>query len=387
MANSALVVVGSDEPRPFMRGILVQSLVSRGVPFDVALETANEIRGRLANQEEVALHALSKLVEELLGDRYDLEALPLPPAQEPPQVSGPRGTSSPFSKGVLAVSLQGAGLDPNDAYDVARELEVRLLREARRSIDRVALRDLVSETIERTHGSKAAERYRVWRQALEDGRPIFLLLGGSTGVGKTSIAVEVARRLEISRVIGTDSIRQIMRLMFSADLMPEIHCSTYDAYRALHLEWPVEGGDVIVGFREQAQKIVVGVHALLDRAVEENVSMMVEGVNLLPGVLHLDRYRENAHVIFLVVATLDSKAYAARFQSRAATARERGADRYLRFMDEIRSIQDHVLAEAEQLGLPIIDNVRLDDAVLSVTRSVISTLKKSMSDAVDEGAS
>ena len=115
--------------------------------------------------------------------------------------------------------------------------------------------------------------------------------------------------------------------------------------------------------------------------------MMVEGVNLLPGVLHLDRYRENAHVIFLVVATLDSKAYAARFQSRAATARERGADRYLRFMDEIRSIQDHVLAEAEQLGLPIIDNVRLDDAVLSVTRSVISTLKKSMSDAVDEGAS
>ncbi len=387
MANSALLVVGSDEPRPFMRGILVQSLVSRGVPFDVALETANEIRGRLANQEEVVLSDLSKLVDELLADRYDLEALPVPPAQEPPQVSGPRGTSSPFSKGVLAVSLQGAGLDPNDAYDVARELEVRLLHETRRSIDRVALRDLVSETIERTHGSKAAERYRVWRQALEDGRPIFLLLGGSTGVGKTSIAVEVARRLEISRVIGTDSIRQIMRLMFSADLMPEIHCSTYDAYRALHLEWPVEGGDVIVGFREQAQKIVVGVHALLDRAVEENVSMMVEGVNLLPGVLNLDRYRENAHVIFLVVATLDSKAYAARFQSRAATARERGADRYLRFMDEIRSIQDHVLAEAEQLGLPIIDNVRLDDAVLSVTRSVISTLKKSMPDAVDEGAS
>ncbi len=370
-----------------MRGILVQSLVSRGVPFDVALETANEIRVRLAEKEEVALSSLSKLVDELLADRYDLEALPMPPAQDPPQVIGPRGTSSPFSKGVLAVSLQGAGLDPSDAYDVARELEARLLREVRRSIDRVALRDLVSETIERTHGSQAAERYRVWRQALEDGRPIFLLLGGSTGVGKTSIAVEVARRLEISRVIGTDSIRQIMRLMFSADLMPEIHCSTYDAYRALHLEWPVEGSDVIVGFREQAQKIVVGVHALLDRAVEENVSMMVEGVNLLPGVLDLARYRENAHVIFLVVATLDSKAYADRFQSRAATARERGADRYLRFLGEIRSIQDHVLAEAEQLGLPIIDNVRLDDAVLSVTRSVISTLKKSMPDAVDKGAS
>lgn len=361
-----------------MRGILVQSLVSRGVPFDVALETANEIRERLTQKDEVELADLSKLVEELLADRYDLEALPLPPAQEPPSVRGPRGTSSPFSKGMLAVSLQGAGLDPSDAYDVARELEARLLREARRSIDRGALRDLVSETIQGTHGSQAAERYRVWRQALEDGRPIFLLLGGSTGVGKTSIAVEVARRLEISRVVGTDSIRQIMRLMFSADLMPEIHCSTYDAYRALHLESSAANDRVIAGFREQAQKIAVGVHALLDRAVEENVSMMVEGVNLLPGVLDLARYQRNAHVIFLVVATLDGEAYRDRFHSRAAKARERAAERYLGSLDEILAIQDHILAEAEHLGLPLIDNVRLDDAVLSVTRSVISTLKKSM---------
>ena len=45
------------------------------------------------------------------------------------------------------------------------------------------------------------------------------------------------------------------------------------------------------------------------------------------------------------------------------------------------------LAEAEALGLPIVDNVRLDDAVLSVTRLVISKLKKFMPLAVDEGAS
>ena len=387
MATAPLTVITPDGPRPFMRGILVQSLVSRGVPFDVALETANEIRERISGKVQIDQAELSKLVDELLADHYDLETLPLPPAQEPPRVGGPRGTSSPFSKGVLAVSLQGAGLEPSDAYDVARELEARFLRSNQRSIERGALRDLVSETIERTHGAKAADRYRVWRQALEDGRPIFLLLGGSTGVGKTSIAVEVARRLEISRVIGTDSIRQIMRLMFSADLMPEIHCSTYDAHHALNLEHNGGSDRVIVGYREQAQKITVGVHALLERAVEENVSMVVEGVNLLPGSLNLDRYRENAHVIMLVVAALDTEAYRNRFRSRAATARERAADRYLGYLDEILAIQDHVLAEAEHLGLPIIDNVQLDEAVLSVTRSIISTLKKSMPTTVHDGTS
>jgi 2-phosphoglycerate kinase len=361
-----------------MRGILVQSLVSRGVPFDVALGTASEIRNRIGRRSEVELADLAKLVEELLADHVDLEALPLRPLQEPPLVVSPRGSSNPFSKGMLAVSLQGAGLDPSDAYDVARELEARLLRENRRSIERSELRDRASETIERSHGPRAAGRYRIWRQALEDGLPIFLLIGGSTGAGKTSIAAEVARRLEISRVIGTDSIRQIMRLMFSPDLMPEIHCSTYDAHEALNLEHGGGPEAVIAAFREQAQKIVVGVHALLDRAAEENTSTIVEGVNLLPGILDLDRYRENAHVIFLVVATLDQAAYRNRFPTRAETARDRASERYLRHLDAILAIQDHILTEADHAGLPIIDNVQLDAAVLSVTRSVISTLKKSM---------
>jgi 2-phosphoglycerate kinase len=239
---------------------------------------------------------------------------------------------------------------------------------------------LVRDTIERTHGAAAAEQYRVWRQVLKTGKPIFILLGGSTGVGKTSIAVEVARRLEIARVLGTDLIRQIMRLMFSPDLMPEIHCSTYDAYEALKPELRGAGDPVIVGYREQAQKIAVGVHALLHRAVEENASVILEGVNLLPGIVDPGRYKADAHVIFQVVATLDVEAYRSRFASRASYARERGPEKYLRYFREIVEIQNHMLAEADRYGLPIIDNVHFDETVLSVIRTVISTLQKS-----DEG--
>ena len=361
-----------------MRGILVQSMVSRGVPFDVALATATEIRDRIAASGRVRPDDLARMIEELIGDSFDLDVAPAAGPKEPPRVVAPGGRGTPFSKGILAVSLQGAGLEPSDAYDVARELETRLLREGHREIARAALRALVSETIERTHGLPAATRYRVWRRATQAGRPIFVLVGGSTGAGKTSIAVEVARRLEIARVIGTDSIRQIMRLMFSPDLMPEIHCSTYDAHEVLLPEDAGLRDPVIMGFREQAQKINVGVQALLDRAIEENTSMLVEGVNLLPGLLDLDRYSARAHVIFLVAATLDLDAYRDRFASREADVQSRTAERYLEHFDEILSIQDHILGEADHLGLPIIDNVRLDEAVISVIRSVIGTLKKSI---------
>jgi 2-phosphoglycerate kinase len=178
--------------------------------------------------------------------------------------------------------------------------------------------------------------------------------------------------------MGTDSIRQIMRLMFSADLLPEIHCSTYDAYRVLKPEALGARDPVVAGFREQAQKIVVGVHALLDRAVDENTSILIEGVNVLPGVVALDRYRTEAHVICLVVAALDVESYRNRFTTRARKAQGRSADRYLEHFDAIIKIQSYILAEAEHYGIPIIDNVGFDAAVLSVTRSIISTLDKSM---------
>jgi len=358
-----------------MRGILVQSLVSRGVPFDAALEIATRVRDRIAERGEIEPAELKKLIQELLGDRE------LRPAVSsivtPPFVHDASGSSSPFSKGILAASLQGAAMEPSDAYDVARELEDRMLRSGVTEIDRTELRGLVAETIEHQHGVEVAQRYRTWRRVVEEGRPILLLVGGSTGVGKTSIAVEVARRLGIARVMGTDSIRQVMRLMFSPQLMPEIHCSTYEAYNLLKPEVLGDRNPVIAGFQEQAQRVAVGVRALLDRAIDENTSILIEGVNVLPGLLSLDRYRQHAHVIGLVVATLDVESYRSRFTSRAQRERSREAQRYLTHFEEIWKIQEYIREEARQFGLPIIDNIGFDDAVLSVTRSVIATLEKS----------
>ncbi len=376
MTEQGLVVLGPEGPRPFMRGILVQSLVHRGVPFDVALDTANRVREQLRPLREVQVSMLSSVVDELIGDAYDLDAPPPASLLWPALVVSPNGATTPFSKGILAVSLQGAGLDPGDAHDVARELEKQLLRGGRREIDRTELRGLVAQIIERAHGARAAERYRIHRAALEDPRPILVLLGGTSGVGKTSLAGEVARRLEISRVIGTDAIRQIMRLMFSPALMPEIHCSTYEAHQVLRTELVGTDNPVVSGFREQAQKIAVGVHALLDRAVEENTNLLIEGANLLPGVVDLARYQGDAQVVFLVVGTLDPSALRQRFAGRAGRAHGRGSDRYLSHLDEILSIQSHILAEADRCELPIVDNVDFEETVKALIRSAIARLQK-----------
>ena len=102
--------------------------------------------------------------------------------------------------------------------------------------------------------------------------------------------------------------------------------------------------------------------------------MLIEGANLVPGMLDVGRYSDRAHVSFIMTGTLDPDAYRSRFSARSARARGRAADRYLEHFDDILEIQDYLLAEAERYGLPIIDNVHFDTAVVSVIRSVIATL-------------
>jgi len=110
--------------------------------------------------------------------------------------------------------------------------------------------------------------------------------------------------------------------------------------------------------------------------VAENASLIVDGVSLVPGLLDLPSYADRAHVIFLIVATLDPEAFANRFAQRARTAVERAPHRYLENLDAILRIQDYLLELAEQHDVPIVDNVSFDRSVTSIIRHVTETLRK-----------
>jgi 2-phosphoglycerate kinase len=114
----------------------------------------------------------------------------------------------------------------------------------------------------------------------------------------------------------------------------------------------------------------------MDRAIAENTSLIIDGVSLVPGLLDLASYADRAHVIFLVVATLDSDAFRGRFAARGREAVERPPHRYLENLDAILRIQDYLLELAELHGVPIVDNVSFDRSVTSIIRHVTETLRK-----------
>ena len=134
--------------------------------------------------------------------------------------------------------------------------------------------------------------------------------------------------------------------MLSSELVPAIHASSYDAHRQVA---GLEQSDdpVIDAFRAQAASVSVGVKAMMDRAVEENTSVILEGVSILPGMIDPEEWRDSAHVIFLAVATLEEEAFHKRFKARAAAASARATHRYVETWNAILRIQEHILELAD----------------------------------------
>jgi len=285
-----------------------------------------------------------------------------------------RGTSAvPFSHGILARSLLKIGLDATRSYDIAAALHAEFQAEGMTLVTSAHLARLVAERLTRHADAGVTERYEKLRQFKRSQRPLVLLIGGSTGSGKSSLATEAAHRLDITRILSTDSVRHVMRAMISERLLPSIHRSSFEAWRepsVLAAAGP--GVDPTIGaFREQTQHVAVAVEAVLDRAVQENLSMILEGVHLVPGLLQRFAADPRIQFVHLVVWVEDETTHRSRFVSRGQGAEERPSRRYLDNFDGIRRIQAHLVECARVEHLPVIENHDFDAALLAVMGHVL----------------
>ncbi len=271
---------------------------------------------------------------------------------------------SPFSKGLLARSLMATGLRPERAYDVAAAMERRLRRRGRGSLTLADLREVSCRVLGQQEGEQLIERFPQWRALRHLDAPLILLIGGATGVGKSTLATQLAARLGITRVVSTDMVRQVMRAFFAAELMPAIHFSSFDAASAVRVTLPRETDLSKVGFIEQTKAVTVGIEALIQRGITEGKNpMIVEGVHIVPGILDRTSWLE-AVVVEMVLAVKDRDEHRAHFTVRAwETGGVRPSERYVEHFAQIRRIQKYIVSRAEEYDVPVIDYVGIDAVV------------------------
>ncbi|MEM9175727.1 MAG: ATP cone domain-containing protein [Myxococcota bacterium] len=370
-----LRVADGEALRPFMRGILVHSLLDRGLAFEDAYEVAQEAAHRLRGRSEVGREELRSLVEELT------EAAARQGAGSPAlsfdavvEVLGKDGRR-PFNQGRLQQSLLAAALRPSRAFEIVLEIERDLREGGEAKVSRDALRDRVAALLRDRVSASTADRYLGWRSfQAEDERPLILLLGGTTGVGKSTLALEVARRFSIGRLLSTDSIRDVMRVMLSDDLVPTLHVSSFEAHTRL-VNPPRDGTDAVIeGFLEQSRTVSVGVRAVIERAIAEGTSIVLDGVSLVPGLFDPLEWRDRAHVFFLLVADEDRESLQGHLVARAHGRGARASERYVRNFQGIFTIQEDLLERAQHHAVPVVDVQDLDGAARTVVKHVVDRL-------------
>lgn len=279
----------------------------------------------------------------------------------------------PFSKGLTANAIMASGLAPGPAYLVATEIEELLVREGKLEVKTGELRALIYETLLRKAGKKYAENYSRYISFSSLNKPLVVLMGGSTGVGKSTIATMIANRLSIVRIVSTDAIREVMRAFFSRELMPTIHTSSFDADAALIHPLPPHVDPVVAGFREQSLSVLVGVRAIIKRALNEGTHIIIEGAHIVPGFIRPEQFPE-AFIVPLVIKVTDERLHRSHFFIREVeTQGTRPFLRYVQYFDNIRKIQDYIVHMSEVTGVKAVECVDLDSTVSEVVDYIINT--------------
>jgi 2-phosphoglycerate kinase len=368
---------------PFLRGILIRSLQDSGLSFDTAYELATEIREGLNESPLITTQELRQQVIKLLKARSGQDVINRYGKQQRPfgiQVEQRDGQLTPFSRIEYQHCLENIGLTSEEAIEIVTTVHKHLVDRRIEKMTSRHLGELTYRYLRQSNklGAAVAHRWLVWRDFINSGKPLIFLIGGTAGCGKSTIATTLASRLDIVRTQSTDMLREVMRIMMPKQLMPVLHTSSFTAWTALPGQSEavnvVSDTLLINGYRSQADLLAVAIQAVIQRALREQVSLILEGVHIHPAVVEKLAKNNNAVVIPIMLGVLKRKQLQRRIHGRGTDVPQRRGDRYLKHFDEIWRLQSYLLSEADHANIPIVTNSNRDKVFSEIMRITIETL-------------
>jgi 2-phosphoglycerate kinase len=377
---------------PFLRGILIRSLQDSGLAFDKAYDISTLARDGLIHKTEFQSIELREMVLDLLAKggffdiiaRYSDRSLPA----EPITIIEHDGTRSGFSTSDNRRFLESCGLTPDESMLVIGKLKDSLAQENRRELPVALLGYRIYQILKNEFGPPYDQNYLVWKKFQQSGKPLLLLIGGATGCGKSSIATEIAHNLNIHRIQSTDMLREVMRIMIPTGLLPILHTSSFNAWQTLprvrSSAGPPSDSLLIDGYSMQAKLLATSCEAVINRALKERVSLILEGIHVEPTLLQKIPSKADAAVVMIMLAVLKQEQLKKQIRGRGDRVPIRRAKRYLKHFQEIWSIQSNLLAEADRCQVPIVINDNKELVIGKIMKIIVATLRKDFNATAEE---
>ncbi|KAF8102327.1 hypothetical protein N665_0198s0040 [Sinapis alba] len=245
---------------------------------------------------------------------------------------------------------------------------------------------------------------------------VTVLLCGTSGCGKSTLSALLGSRLGITTVVSTDSIRHMMRSFVDEKQDPLLWASTYhageyldpvavaeskakrrrakklDSYgkSILEEEKPNAFADsqpttpvllshkqmAVEGFKAQSEMVIENLDRLITAWEERKESVVVEGVHLsLNFVMGL--MKKHPSIVPFMVYISNEEKHLERFAVRAKyMTLDPEKNKYVKYIRNIRTIQDYLCKRADKHLVPKINNTNVDKSVAAIHATVFSCMRR-----------
>lgn len=234
------------------------------------------------------------------------------------------------------------------------------------------------------------EDLRLACQLVEGTRHVIVLLCGTSGTGKSTLASLLAARLGIRSLASTDSIRHMMR---AGSDDPLLHASTYSAAEALPAEDPRPASQdgastsapatedakqrTVRGYRMQCDLLQENIELLVESCARRRTSVLIEGVHMTPKLIASLARRHPDTLIPFIVGISNGDKHRERFSVRSKyMATDPARNRYIAHFDAIRTIQEYLKKRAGRAALPWIENTNMDRSVAAAHATVFACVRR-----------
>ncbi|KAI9077117.1 hypothetical protein K1719_040939 [Acacia pycnantha] len=253
---------------------------------------------------------------------------------------------------------------------------------------------------------------------------VTVLLCGTSGCGKSTLSALLGYRLGITTVLSTDSIRHMMRSFADEKENPLLWASTYHAGECLDpvavaeakvrrkakklavVSRSVQKDEITVdqcsgnsdaqksevrsgttellsrkqmaveGYKAQSEMVIDSLDRLITAWEERKESVVVEGVHLSLNFI-MGLMKKHPSIIPFMIYIANEDKHLERFAVRAKyMTLDPAKNKYVKYIRNIRTIQDYLCKRADKYFVPKINNTNVDKSVAAIHATVFSCLRR-----------
>jgi len=211
-----------------------------------------------------------------------------------------------------------------------------------------------------------------------------ILVGSASGIGKSTISAELAKKLEIKHLLESDFIREIVRGIIGEEYAPALHKSSFNAFKVIRNKKNFDNKKDLInaGFVEHSSFVIPAIEKVISRAISDYDDVIIEGVHLVPGLINIKQFKDEASIHFFVLKS-NEESHEARFVKRAMQIHRGG--KQLEYFSENRTIHDFLINKAAENSVSVMNTQTIEGTVQAMLTRITETCQIIMlKNSVDE---